>query len=469
MNTLGLVLILSLISPIAKGADLEASIRKILQAEGMSNATTGIYISGPEGEAIFGQNEKKTFISASVMKIVTAMTALEEFGPSYAFSTQVFLDSAPVNKTVKGNIYLKGGGDPSLVSEKMWMLVNDLTRENIKTIEGNLIVDDTLYDRVRWHEGRLPHREERAFDAPVGALSFNWNSANVFVRPGKSIGDAGQVVIDPENNYVKLVNKTTTVKGDDNKTNVTMVRNKAGDQVMVSGSIGVRAPETVVYRSISEPDLFAGHNFIQFLAQRGIVVKGEVKRGEVPTSAILIKEAQGSPMRKIVEDMMKFSNNYVAEMLVKALAASRGQKTATLDRGIEIQNEFMKLWGVPKEEYQLKNPAGLSRQNLLSPRALTIVLDRAKTKFPIAPEFMASFPIGGVDGTLRRRMKADSSKGMIRAKTGMLDDVVSLSGYIERADNKLLTFAMIYNGSKDRTQVQQAFDRIGSLLINGSK
>ena len=144
------------------------------------------------------QFEKK--IPASVSKMLTSYAVLSRFPLGSKFLTRVYSD--------QNNIYLKGGGDPSFVSENLWYMVNELTRRNLRTISGDIIVDDSLFDKVRFDESRESQRVDRAYDSPVGAMSFNWNAVNVFVKPTRS-GEKAQVVVDPENDFYELTPKET--------------------------------------------------------------------------------------------------------------------------------------------------------------------------------------------------------------------------------------------------------------------
>src|SRR5690606_23121085 len=148
----------------------------------------------------------------SLTKIVTAFAVLQNLGPSAKLQTTLWAENEPVNGVLKGDLVLKGGGDSGFVSETMWFLVNEFLRTGVKRIEGTIVVDDSEFDGTRTDKSRDPVRVDRAYDAPVGAMSFNWNSISIFVRPSQA-GSPPTVILDPIDNGYKVKNKAKTVAG----------------------------------------------------------------------------------------------------------------------------------------------------------------------------------------------------------------------------------------------------------------
>ncbi|AHI06873.1 D-alanyl-D-alanine carboxypeptidase [Bdellovibrio bacteriovorus W] len=455
-------------NPDSKGKfeKLDQEIEKLMKQHGVAPKDIGIYASVGEGadmKTLLDLNGRQLMIPASITKVVTASAVLEHFPPGYKFKTQILMDGTVNKGTLKGNLYLRGGGDPSFVSENMWFLVNAFLRSGISRVEGDLLVDDSLFDSVRYDSSRQKARVDRAYDAPVGAMSFNWNSVNIFVRPMEN--GSAQVFIDPKNEYIRLVNNTKSVPGKGNSLLVDRKETKsfAGDVIHVGGSIGKDLKEAVVFKNITQPDLWAGYNLKSFLKQRGVTVTGTVKNAVAPTNAELLAESESKAVEQIVADMNKFSNNYVAEMLTKNLGVSKKNKGATLQDGMLVINEHMQSLGIPKEQYSIQSPSGLSRDNKMSSFAMWKVLQHLRDDFKVQPEFLTSLPIAGVDGTLKRRMKNTKAERWVRAKTGFLTGVVSLAGYAGLEDGRVVTYSFVYNGSTDEAKVRSFFD---NLLIH---
>lgn len=470
---MGLISFLLGLQPVAAKVDV-VQLRKKMEAKvrssGVPAEELSLYItSGEEGdEVILDMNSRKSLIPASISKVVTASAVLDLFPPGERFKTSLWTEGEISPEGVlKGNLILVGGGDPSFVSENMWFLVNVFLRSGIRKIEGDLLVDDSLFDRIRYDESREAARVDRAYDAPVGAMSFNWNSINVFVRPGAKAGEPGRVFLDPENSYTKLVNKTKTVNGKARNIQVDRRAGKGdeGDILTVTGNLGLDVDEVVVFKNITKPDLWAGENLKGFLSQRGVSLSGKVKMGRAGTQARKVAESESKPIEAIVADMNKFSNNYVAEMLTKNLAA-REQKPATLARGVAMINAHLRKLGVPMDQVHFQNPSGLTRDNRLSAFAMWKVLNHLKTDFRVQPEHLMSLPIAGVDGTLKSRMRGPKTQRWVRAKTGLLTGVTALAGYAGREDGKVFTFVLVHNGTRDGSRMRSHFDDWLASLIN---
>jgi D-alanyl-D-alanine carboxypeptidase/D-alanyl-D-alanine-endopeptidase (penicillin-binding protein 4) len=423
-------------------------INQIIQKRGLSREHLGIEIS-IGSKKVFLLNEGKKFIPASVTKLVTSYTILKQMPLNYKFKTELYYDSK--------NLYIKGGGDPSFVSENMWYLVNEFVRKNIKSVK-DIIVDDTLFDQVRYDQSRESVRVDRSYDAPIGAMSFNWNSINIFVKPNQ-LNQQANVYLDPDNQYFKLINKTQT---NDNKSAKELVIDVNQEQkiITVHGDVHSKVDEKAYFKNVSDPVLWTAENLKAFLNQRGIVTTGQLRAGTVPADALKVATSESKSINQILIDMNKFSNNFVAEMLTKNLASLSGEKPAKLSTGVEqIRNELKQI-GLTEKEMYIENPSGFSRDNKFTARGLNKVLEVVQNDFQIFPGFVESLPILGIDGTLKKRMKNSPITGLVRAKTGYLDGVIALAGYAGRANGDILHFSFLYNGPRDMKLVQETFDQI---------
>lgn len=448
----------------AKGPHLNSEFEKIIKKNKLNPEQFAVF-AGPEAEQVWADRRStQSMIPASVTKLATAAAFLHHYPPGTKIKTQL-LGSLPIDGRLQGDLILKGAGDPSFVSETMWVLVNNFTRTGVKVIEGDILVDDTLFDGERYDSSRLKDRVDRAYDAPTGAMSFNWNSVNIVFRPGRKVGDEGQVFLDPENSYMKLSGKITTASG--KKLSLLADRDQEGDGdlIKVSGQIGNDIPEHIIFKNITRPDIWAGANLKSFLAQRGIEVKGKIRTAATPAPALLLAEVESKPIEQMVADMNKFSNNYVAEMLAKHLGVTK-KKPGTIANGMEVIRDFlMKVVKIKASEFTLTNPSGLTRDNKMTARGLWQLLYYMRDQFKMMPEFFSSLPIAGVDGTLKKRMIGTSGERFIRAKTGLLNGVVSLAGYAGHTDGNIIPFVMFYNGNADESVVRQTMDQMALKLV----
>lgn len=439
---------------VAQNQKTTDAVKQIITSSGLDMNHFSLQIK--KDEVILTEiNAKKKLIPASITKILTAYAVLKNFNYNAKFKTQLCSD----NK----NIYLVGGGDPGFVSENMWYLVNEFSRQGTSKIDGDIVVDSSFYDQTRYDESRESKRVDRSYDAPVGAMSFNWNSVNVFVTPNASQNRV-QVYLDPENDYFTLKNsvKLSTKK---NQNDIQISVDQKNRVIKVSGELSAEQGEKVYYKNVSNPALWSGLNLKAFLKQRGIAVQGQVRTGLLPGHAKCVVNLESKPLASLLADMNKFSNNFVAEMLTKNISAQLGEKPASLKTGVKEINQQVELLGIKKEDYTILNPSGFTRDNFITAEAMNTVLTAIKKDFKIYPSFIESLPLAGLDGTLKKRMKNSVAEGYVRAKTGYLDGVVSLAGYAGNAQGDVYTFTFIYNGPKDESLVRKTMDSILEKLL----
>ncbi len=445
---------------------LESKINRLIKKSQIKQNNLGIEIrkiSATNKETLYALNSDKMFVPASLTKIPTAAAAFHFLGPNHRFITTLESDAKIKDGVLKGNLYFVGGGDPTFTSESMWSLVNEFSRENIHTIEKNIIVDDTLFDAIRYDKRRDPTRKDRAYDAPVGALSFNWNAVNVFIRP-TSIGAPAQVIVDPTEKYFKVINKARTVYGKKQRLKVSRVQSKDSNEfpfetIIVSGSIGLNSKEYVSYKSITQPEIWSGYSLKKFLEEKGIKVLGKVIVGKKPAKTTLRADYKSEPLFESIKSMNKYSNNFVAEMLIKNIAAKFSQP-ASMDLGLNKVNEFLQKSGFQKDSYNYVNASGLTRDNKFKPNEFTDFLVQLQNQSEMFPEFLTSLPISAVDGTLKTRMTRLASAKKVRAKTGMLNDVIGLAGYVSNSSDTY-AFTFIFNGKKRKLKnARDLFDFI---------
>ncbi len=437
-------------APAASLQRLRSAVEAVLPKNSAGKLDVGILAySLDNSEVIYESDADKQVIPASVCKLFTAYTALKKLKPTSAFETTVWTTGPVVDGRLGGDLYLKGGGDPSLVSERLWMLVNELVRSGIKKITGNIIVDDTYYDRERTPDTRPSYLTDQAYNAPIGALSFNFNTTTIYVKPAETPGKQPIVYTDPENSYVEVVNQATTGKeGSGNSIQVKrteFVKGDIGDTVLLRGSLPLGHQELRFYRNIVNPSLYAAHMFRTFWEQRGLKLDGTIKEGVVPSKARQILKFDSLPVWQIVWGMNKFSNNFVADQIFKKVGATVYGAPGTLEKGIKAVENALADIGIAPNSYSISDGSGLTRKTKVTARQIVRVLTSAAQDFSIAPEFTASLGVGGEDGTLRNRFPAEATHTTVRGKTGSLDGVNALAGYLTTKENENLAFAIVLN------------------------
>ena len=483
--------ILKELNKTSKNKILETRIKQAIKTSGVPVSNLSILVADTN-TILFQLNAEKSFNPASLTKIFTASALLDLLPPSLKFKTKFLSDHPVNNSTLKGNLYLKGGGDPSFVSESLWNLVNNLSRTGVRTIEGQLILDDSRFDSKK-KSTRLKTNSRAPYNAPVGALSFNWNTANIYVRPEKQPGQSVHLHIDPSPLYFSTIqNKTTTTKQSrKSKLDISIQKNKnlGRESLTLRGSMSFSEKEDLIYKNISYPALWTGWNTIAFLKQRGIIFKNSgnkkvtpntthtlakwknkinkdrINKGVTPTTAHGVAQWEGKTLSENVRLMMKYSSNFMVDMLVKNLAVEKGKTPGSLNEGLKIIKQHINhQLGIPNKEYQLEEASGLSRKNRF--RAMHLLKAfRYWENHSLQPEFESSFAIAGQDGTLKKRFKTTLQAKMY-AKTGSLNGVAGLAGFFKTPQGKKIFFILLFNGSKQQqAKAELLLDSLTTLIF----
>ncbi len=457
---------------------LSQKIDTVIKKHGIKKNHLGLLISHSQ-KTLYELNSKKHFTPASLVKIPTASALLTYLPPTLTFTTR-FLAKKPVtSSTLEGNLYLKGGGDPEFVSESLWNLVNNFYRTGITNIKGHLIVDESRFNPSP------PPKNHFSYNAPTSALSMNWNTVNIYIKPAFATRLALSVVIDPSPLYFNsVINQTTThpPEGGHNLSIKRSVTKNSKESLHITGYMPIGHKEILIYRNILNPALWTGYNAVDFLNQRGIKIKGEVKKGITPDMAHLLAQWESPPLTHSLQKMMKYSNNYMTQMLVKNMAIEvknnphfiikeklqnqfqklKNPSTSALKAGLFLIKQHLKDLNI--KDYRIKDPAGLDMKNKFTPQQLSVVLNHW-LEHPLQAEFEASLPLAGRDGTLKNRFPSLPPNSFIHAKTGSLNGVTGLAGFLKSHNKKKLTFVFIFNGpEKLKPKAETLFEDLSLLL-----
>ena len=431
-----------------KGYSLSVKKRILKKISSFKKEFSIVVTDTKTGKVLIDFNGPKLRSTASLGKIPLAITLLEKIPMNHRWLTELLTVGNTRGSTLEGNLYLRGGGDPTITSEDFWSLVNIFSRNGIKKITGDIIVDESLFSKNYFaNKKELVHR---AYSSPISAMSFNWNSATFHVRPGNQLRKPLKIFVDPKSDYISLINKTTTRRGSRERVEIKRIRQGV---FVATGSMGLRSEEKTIYRAILNPPLWAGHNLKVFLKQQGIEVLGAVKSGKTPQKADRRSYIKSPDIQSIVKDMMKFSNNLIADTMAKNLYiwenGENGHGKASVKLGVKKVVNFLRSLSLISKKNSLKSASGMDRENKISALEINKMLRHAWNSYNIQPEFITALPISGEDGTLKDRINSVRSTGAIRAKTGFLKGVVGLAGYAHRQkSNGHLSFVFIFNGPK---------------------
>lgn len=420
---------------------IDREMQKILKAEQLQGARVGIYAKDVEsGEVLYAREENDSFNPASNAKLITAAAVLDVLGPEYVFGTRLSVESVS-GDTVKGPLYVKSEGDPLLLWEDFLSWASELKAMGITKIDGGIVVDDTEFDDTFIPPGFDQKDEDACYRAPTGALSVNFNCQTVVVRPGER-GKPAQAYLLPPNDHVEFVNDASTSGGSGVRLTASSETTDGGTKIKIGGTIGQRAEPQYLRKRIDNPSLFSGAVLAAALKTAGIEVAGEVRRGERPGGTKTLIYHRGKPLSYTVFLMNKWSNNFMAEMLFRALGRDDGIASAKRSPG--VVNDYLKKAGIQIKGFTSFNGSGLYDGNQVTPKQIVELLDFIADQ-PMYPEYAAALAVAGTDGTLTTRLGGSDTKGTLRGKTGTLNNVTALSGYLRTESGRTVAYSILIN------------------------
>ena len=454
-------------------------------------ADWGILIANRDtGETLFDLNGDRYFTPASNAKLFTSVFALATLGTGYRFHTTLEA-TAPLDSDGKlpGDLLLVGRGDPDLSNRKfpfhgkverdgptdkiLAELADAAVGRGLKEVDGDIVADDRYipFDPypAGWSIGDLFF----TFGAPVTAITFNDNSVTITISPGIHAGDPALIVVDPAEAATGFTQQITT-SAIGTEPQLAVVRQPGPYFLLLRGSVPLGHAPVKLDLAITNPAETTARTLRRLLEARGVHIKGEVrveeapapqalKSGEAPVlvspelksteenlsaNARVLAEHVSPPLLESVRVLNKMSQNLHAELLLRTIAREKTGIGST-EIGLKLGQDFLKSVGVAEGDAVLTDGSGLSTNNLVTPRAVVALLQYAIHQ-PWGPDFMATLPIAGADGTLEDRMKGTPASGLIQAKTGGLEHVHALSGYATTVSGEYLVFSIFVNNDPQK-------------------
>lgn len=446
---------------------LRARLDEILARHVLAAARVGVAVSEVDsGRSLYARNDATLLNPASNVKLVTTAAALARLGPEYRFRTLLMAEPGTVRAgAIEGSLYLKGHGDPSLVSEDLWKMVSDLASQGIRRVAGDVVVDDSFFDSERIGPGFEQKNEDLPFRAPAGAVSLNYNACTILVLPGKRQGAPARVIVESASPYFLVNNQAQT--GSRTSLSVGTAEVPGHTEITVSGTIRRGDAGRREHRRVAHPDLYSGYSLRELLVRRGIKVMGQVRTGVVPPGGRVLVTHVSPSLGVLVRDVNKLSNNFMAEQVLKTLGAETVGKPATWAKGVDAVAKFLEGLGISRDRYYMTNGSGLYDANRFSAAQLVTLLRAAYRDFRFAADFVASLALAGADGTVGKRMGGKMTERYVRAKTGTLLGVSCLSGYAGAPGRMPLAFAFLMNGLDDSSaqEARRAQDEMADALV----
>jgi D-alanyl-D-alanine carboxypeptidase/D-alanyl-D-alanine-endopeptidase (penicillin-binding protein 4) len=404
----------------------------------------GVMIKDAEsGAVLYDHNASLPFNPASNVKLVTSAAALRGLGPHFRFVTELYghVDRGRVRR----GLYLRGSGDPTLATADLAGMVTQLRRLGVKTVEGPLYLDTSYYKGATDPPGYRRFRSSHPFRAGVDALTLNHNVVRITITPNIKVGARARVELEPSSPYFKL---RALVRTGARRSRLRVVTHSKGrwTGVSVTGRIPRAGRPRRYWRRVFQPARYTGQTLFKQLEAAGIrVVKKRVLRfTRVPLGVPRLVVHRSRPLVTIIRSGNKWSSNVIAEHLLLALGAQAFGLPATYAKGRRALGRHLRQLGLPARS-RIENGSGLSRRSRMRPADLVAVLEGIHRDFAHGPEINASLPLAGQDGTLRRRFWRTPVQGVMRAKTGTLSGIQSLSGFVGKGP-RLLVFSFLSAG-----------------------
>jgi D-alanyl-D-alanine carboxypeptidase/D-alanyl-D-alanine-endopeptidase (penicillin-binding protein 4) len=493
-------------------AELQSRIGEIVRQPALEPGFFALKIvSLDTGEVIFEQNANKFVRPASNMKLYTVAAALDRLTPDYHFMTSVYAKEKPDKGTIKGDLIIYGRGDPSFAARfnngDYFKGINDLADRivaaGVKRVKGDLVGDESYFNGAPLGSGWEWEDLTWAYGAQISALTVNDNAIDLSVKPGEKVGAPVVITSGPPATFMTIVNRATTSAAG-SRSDLNIYRGLGANTLEITGSVPLGGNGFSGSVAIPDPALAFVTMLRDALVKRGVKIDGRIRTITARSGGSIIRRGVAAlfhiseapepveivrllspPFGLIAAHTLKPSQNQYTELILRALGEmpivvpidkkdvpSRISELGPVvdqmseEAGLRVVNDFLHQAGIGESEIALNDGSGLSRNDLISANA-TVQLLTFMSKHKYFAQFRDALPIAGVDGTLRTHMRGTPAEGNLRAKTGSLSSVASLSGYVTTAAGEHLVFSMILNNYPDAGALRRdSIDAIGILLAS---
>ena len=408
---------------------------------------------------------------ASTMKTLTTLAVLDTLGPAYTWRTELYALGSINDGVLNGDLVLRGGGDPFLVEEHVRSMLKTLQRRGVYHISGNLLIDDTLFDPAVSQEDSLDAQSNRAYNVLPHAALTNFQTVTFYFYPADNGRDV-RIVADPPLPGLRIDNRLRLQQGACTgfQRGVSFSENRANQSVIFSGNFPSQCQEYAMTRAVLDAPTYTYELFRYLWLELGGTFNGELRLQSLPATetapaAEPLVIWQSPPLGDVIKSINKFSNNMMTRHALLTLGLEQGTQPATVASGVSALNQYLQNIGIDTSSLVVANGSGLSREARLTARLLGDMLQHAWT-LPTMPEFIASMPLGGTDGTLRDRLTDERARGRVHVKTGSLNDVAAIAGYVHAwSGRRYVVVAIVNHNGADRGTGQELGDALMTWAI----
>jgi serine-type D-Ala-D-Ala carboxypeptidase/endopeptidase (penicillin-binding protein 4) len=424
------------------------SVQRVIQAHGMDPARIGIWVQPVGGaEPWLVHNADTALNPASVIKLATSLAAMEVLGPAYTWTTRLYLGGPVEEGVLTGDLWIRGGGDPFLVTEEFWKLLGALRRSGIRRIEGDLVFDLGQFEPSTEAPSAFDGQPHRVYNQPPHPLLVNFNALHVEVAPGPD-GESVRASVDPPLAGLRVDNRLRQRRGPCGgyRLGITYRVLESEPGIALEGDYPTACGNHRFARTALAPEAYVHSLFRVLWAQWGGEFEGGWRIATWPDPERvpdLVHESR--PLGDLVRLANKHSNNVMTRHFKLTLGAEVLGIPATREKGVNAILDFLSARDIDARGLVLDNAAGLSRDNRITARQLAGVL-RAGRESRFMPEFVSSLALAGMDGTLRTRFEDDPAAGRMHLKTGFLEGVSAVAGYVKAASGEDVMVVVMANG-----------------------
>jgi D-alanyl-D-alanine carboxypeptidase/D-alanyl-D-alanine-endopeptidase (penicillin-binding protein 4) len=425
----------------AAPAAVPGSVLQVMAAQRLpSNSVSFVIVDPDTGRVVMSHNPDTPRSPASTIKTVTTYAALDMLGPTYVWQTKAL--------TLDGNLFLQGGGDPYVTLERWWSFVQSVRAQGLKTIRGDIVIDNTAFSLPPEDPGAFDGRPNRSYNVLPDALMVNFQSID-FRLAADSDSHEVDVVANPSPVNLEIENHIRYSPGRCGGSAGRVdfkIASPRQDRVVFSGSLSPHCAERTFARVLLTPSTYAFGTFVELWRQSGGEFSGKMRLESTPADAKLLFNYESLSLAEIVRLTNKHSSNLMARHLLLTIGKERYGEPATLEKGAAAIADWARERGFDLSNVDIDNGSGLSRSTHISALQMARILSSAyHSRF--APEFLASLPLAGMDGTLRSRMKS-APAGSVRLKTGHLDGVSGVAGYVTTSAGRPYVLVSLVNNPR---------------------
>ena len=425
---------------------LPISVQSALNHRQVPHDTLSIYVEDLEsGEAVVRWQDRVPRNPGSTIKLLTTLVALDVLGPTYAWQTDVFALGPVDDGKLDGDLLIRGNGDPFLVTERVWQLLRRIRQAGIVEIGGDLLIDDSYFQVAGHDPAAFDHQPLRAYNVAPNALLMNFKVVRFWFEPNHD-GNGVRVWLDPQLANLQVDNLLTLVPGRCRgyQRGITISVDDVIDKTTFSGNFPDGCKRYAMDRSALDHNEFAYGLFTSLWRESGGVFDGGWKNATAPEDIAPAIEFRSLPLAEVIARVNKHSNNVMARQLLYTLSAQVLGEPGTEAGGRKVVGDWLQQKGLEFSELAFDNGAGLSREARMTAADFGAML-RFAWQQPYMPEYVSSLSLAGLDGTLTNRLDDGPLEGMAHLKTGSLDHVAGVVGYLQARSGRRFAVVVLQN------------------------